>query len=252
MKQLLILFLSFFLSLGLQAQENNDALINKGINAFNQKDYTQSVQIFKELVKVDSLNATLHYNLGTAYLRLQNTGLSIYHLEKSLKLNPDYEPARINLNFAEKLKTTVSKGNLPVPQQQMLYSVFNFLTPNTWAYLAIGAMIFTVVLLIAYRFSQNAMFKKIFFSSSILLLVVSILSFTISKNQSKFILSKHYVIVKEKAVKLMEEPRAIAKITSTLNEGEKAFIKEETERWIKIQLPNDTIGWVEKNKVLQY
>ena len=181
MKQLLILFLSFFFSLGLQAQENNDALFNKGINAFNQKNYAQSVQVFKELVKVDSLNATLHYNLGTAYLRLQNTGLSIYHLEKSLKLNPGYEPARINLNFAEKLKTSVSKGNLPVPQQQMLYSVFNFLKPNTWAYLAIGSMFFVTVLLIAYRLNKNTSLKKILFSTSMLMLFVSITSYFISK-----------------------------------------------------------------------
>lgn len=252
MKQLLILFLSFFFSLGLQAQENNDALFNKGINAFNQKNYAQSVQVFKELVKVDSLNATLHYNLGTAYLRLQNTGLSIYHLEKSLKLNPGYEPARINLNFAEKLKTSVSKGNLPVPQQQMLYSVFNFLKPNTWAYLAIGSMFFVTVLLIAYRLNKNTSLKKILFSTSMLMLFVSITSYFISKNQSDFILSKHYIIVKDKTAILMQEPRTIAKITTKLNEGEKAFIKEETDLWIKIQLPNDTIGWVEKNKVLQY
>ena len=62
MKQLLILFLSFCFSLGLQAQENNDALFTKGINAFNQKDYAASAQVFEKLVKVDSLNATLHYN----------------------------------------------------------------------------------------------------------------------------------------------------------------------------------------------
>src|SRR5690606_28696732 len=156
MKQLLILFLSFCFSLGLQAQENNDALFTKGINAFNQKDYEASAQVFEKLVKADSLNATLHYNLGTAYLRFQTTGLSIYHLEKSLKLQPDYEPARINLNFAEKLKTKVTKGNLPIPQQQMLYSVFNFLKPNSWAYLAIGSMVLSVLVLIGYRFSQNA------------------------------------------------------------------------------------------------
>ena len=145
MKQLLILFLSFCFSLGLQAQENNDALFTKGINAFNQKDYTASAQVFEKLVKKDSLNATLHYNLGTAYLRLQNTGLSIYHLEKSLKLQPDYEPARINLNFAEKLKTKITKGNLPIPQQQMLYSVFNFLKPNRGLTCQLQLMFLTVI-----------------------------------------------------------------------------------------------------------
>src|SRR5690606_39333722 len=139
MKQIVILFLCFCFSGVLFAQESNDALFTKGINAFNQKDYAASAKIFNDLVKIDSLNSVLHYNLGTSYLRLQNTALSIYHLEKSLKLQPNYEPARINLNFAEKLKTKVTKGNLPIPQQQMLYSVFNFLKPNSWAYLAIGS-----------------------------------------------------------------------------------------------------------------
>ena len=53
MKQLLILFLSFFFSGVLFAQEDNDALFTKGINAFNQKDYETSAQVFEKLVKVD-------------------------------------------------------------------------------------------------------------------------------------------------------------------------------------------------------
>lgn len=252
MKQLLILFLSFCFSLGLQAQENNDALFNKGINAFNQKDYSASAQLFEKLVKTDSLNATLHYNLGTAYLRLQNTGLSIYHLEKSLKLQPDYEAARINLNFAEKLKTKVTKGNLPIPQQQMLYSIFNFLKPNAWAYLAIASMFLTVIVLVIYRLNSNATAKKTLFTLSIFTLAISIGSYFISKNQSDYLLMKNYVIVKDKDVLLMNEPRSVAKITATLNEGEKGFIQEETNQWIKIQLQNDTIGWVDKKNVLQY
>jgi len=252
MKQLLILFLSFCFSLGLQAQENNDALFNKGMNAFNEKDYTASAQVFEKLVKTDSLNATLHYNLGTAYLRLQNTGLSIYHLEKSLKLQPDYEPARINLNFAEKLKTKVKKGNLPIPQQQMLYSVFNFLKPNAWAYLAIASMFLTVVVLVVYRLNNNATAKKALFTLSIFTLAISIGSYFISKNQSDYLLMNNYVIVKDSDVLLMNEPRSVAKITATLNEGEKGFIQEETNQWVKIQLQNDTIGWVDKKSVLQY
>ena len=252
MKQLLILFLSFCFSLGLQAQENNDALFNKGINAFNQKDYSASAQLFEKLVKTDSLNATLHYNLGTAYLRLQNTGLSIYHLEKSLKLQPDYEAARINLNFAEKLKTKVTKGNLPIPQQQMLYSIFNFLKPNAWAYLAIASMFLTVIVLVIYRLNSNATAKKTLFTLSIFTLAISIGSYFISKNQSDYLLMNNYVIVKDKDVLLMNEPRSVAKITATLNEGEKGFIQEETNQWIKIQLQNDTIGWVDKKNVLQY
>lgn len=252
MKQLLILFLSFCFSLGMQAQENNDALFNKGINAFNQKDYETSAQVFEKLVEVDSLNPTLHYNLGTSYLRLQNTALSIYHLEKSLKLQPNYEPARINLNFAEKLKTKVTKGNLPIPQQQMLYSVFNFLKPNTWAYLAITSMFLTVILLVVYRLNANTTAKKVLFTFSMFALAISIGSYFISKNQSNYLLMHHYVIVKDKEVLLMNEPRSVAKITATLNEGKKGFIQETTNQWIKIQLQNDTIGWVDKNKVLQY
>ena len=183
---------------------------------------------------------------------MQNTALSIYHLEKSLKLQPNYEPARINLNFAEKLKTKVTKGNLPIPQQQMLYSVFNFLKPNTWAYLAIASMFLTVILLVVYRLNANATAKKVLFTFSMFALAISISSYFISKNQSDYLLMHHYVIVKDKEVLLMNEPRSVAKITATLNEGEKGFIQETTNQWIKIQLQNDTIGWVDKNKVLQY
>src|SRR5690606_10817956 len=195
MKQLLVFFLSFCFSYAVSAQENNEVLFNNGMDAFNQKDYAKSVKIFNDLVKIDSLNSVLHYNLGTAYLHMQSTGLSIYHLEKSLKLQPEYEPARINLNFAEKLKTKVTKGNLPIPQQQMLYSVFNFLKPNTWAYLAIASMFLTVIALVIYRLNNNATAKKALFTLSIFTLAISIGSYFISKNQSDYLLMNNYVIV---------------------------------------------------------
>jgi len=252
MKQFLVLFLSFCLSCNLFAQEDNAMLFNKGIEAFNNKDYRSSVQIFGKLEKADPLNATLHYNLGTAYLKLQQTAPSIYHLEKSLKLRPGYEPARINLNFAEKLKTKMSRGNLPVPQQQMLYSVFDFITPNGWAYMAIAAMMAAVVLFCGFRITHRAALKKLLFALGILLFAVSISSYLISKNQSGYLLTDHYVIVKETEVPLMSEPRAISKIEQTLYEGSKGFIREETGQWIKIQLQSDTIGWVEKSRVFQY
>lgn len=252
MKQFLILFFGFCLSFGALAQEKNDALFAKAQTAFDQKDYETSAKIFNDLIQTDSLNPTLHYNLGTAYLKMQKTGLSIFHLEKALKLRPDYESARINLNFAEKLKTKVTKGNLPVPQQQMLYSVFDFLTANTWAYFAIACMLVGVILLIVYRLTNSATAKKITFAGGVFAVLVSIGSYFISRNQSDYLLTNHYVIVKTKDVSLMEEPRNIAKITTVLDEGSKGFIKEETNQWVKIQLPNDTLGWVAKNNVLQY
>lgn len=252
MKQLMLLFFSFCISCAAIAQESNDALFNKGVKAFDSNEYQTAATVFNELTKVDSLNATLHYNLGTSYLKLQNTGLSIYHLEKALKLQPSYEAARVNLNFAEKLKTKITKGNLPIPQQQMLYSVFNFLTPNTWAYLTIVFTILGILGLIAFKFNSNITAKKVLFVFAIALFISSISSYFISKNQSNYLLDSHYVIVKESNVNLMQEPRAVAKIAATLPEGEKAFIKETTDQWVKIQLQNDTIGWVERNNVLKF
>lgn len=250
MKKFIIFFVSICFSLTLFA--NNNEIFNEAIKAYSDKDYKKSVKLFDELIKTDSLNPTLHYNLGTAYLRLQNAGLSIYHLEKSLKLNPDNEAARVNLNFAEKLKTTVTKGNLPVPQQQMLYSVFNFMKPNTWATCTIIFMIVAVVLLIAFKFINNNVLKKVLFSVGITTLIISITSYFIAKNQANYLLTNHYVIIKDNNTKLLQEPRSVAKITSNLAEGEKGFITEETDRWLKIQLSNDTIGWVDKNTVLKY
>lgn len=251
MKNYWLLFWIFIFCGTLSAQ-NNDTLFSQGITAFDKKDYETSVKIFSQLVQKDSLNATLHYNLGTSYLRLQNTGLSIYHLEKALKFRPDYEQARINLNFAEKLKITASKGNLPIPQQQMLYSVFNFLKPNAWASLTLATMFAGIVLLIFYLFNHKATTKKVLFSIGIFAVGMSILSYFISKNQSSYLLEHHYVIVTQKETVLMQEPRTISKILQNISEGSKGLIKEETSQWIKIQLENDTIGWVEKNKVLKY
>src|SRR5690554_428242 len=251
MRNYWVLFCVFMLCGSLAAQEN-DALFTEGITAFENKDYQSSIEVFSQLIETDSLNPTLHYNLGTSYLRLENIGLSIYHLEKALKLRPDYEQARINLNFAEKLKSTISKGSLPIPQEQVFYSLFNFLKPNSWAYLALVTMLVGTALFVFYIFNSKATTKKVLFTFGLLAAGVSIMSYFISKNQSNFLLKQHYVIVIKEEITLMQEPRTVSKVLLEISEGSKGLILEETKQWIKIRLENDNIGWVEKNKVLKY
>lgn len=251
MRNYWILFCVLMLCKNLAAQEN-DALFTEGITAFENKNYHSSIEIFSKLIKADSLNPTLHYNLGTSYLKLQNIGLSIYHLEKALKIRPDYEQARINLNFAEKLKTTIYKGSLPIPQEQVFYSLFNFLKPNTWAYIALATMLVGTAFLIFYIFIAKTTPKKMLFSLGLFAVGFSILSYLISKNQSSFLLKQHYVIAIKEEIALMQDPRKVSKVLLEISEGSKGLILQETKQWIKIKLENDSIGWVEKNKVLKY
>lgn len=65
------------------------ALCNEGVKRYEVGDSAGAIQRYKEALGYDANNADIHYNLGKALIRMQETGKAIQHFESALTINPN-------------------------------------------------------------------------------------------------------------------------------------------------------------------
>jgi tetratricopeptide (TPR) repeat protein len=75
-------------------------LYNKGIVLYENQDYDNAVDIFKQCIDANPKNSTYYYNLGLAYVKTSNYDKAIEILQKGLELNPKDYDTNYNLGIA--------------------------------------------------------------------------------------------------------------------------------------------------------
>ena len=63
------------------------ALCNEGVKLFEADDCANAIQRYQEALLYDSSNVDIHYNLGKAYVRVQNPLNAIKHFEVGIAIN---------------------------------------------------------------------------------------------------------------------------------------------------------------------
>ena len=99
-----------------------------------------------------------------------------------------------------------------------------------------------------YRFLKNPKSKRIFFTLSILILLISITSLYLNyekKDQNNI----KYAIVFDKEIEVWSEPNKISELKFLLHEGTKVKQIDIIEDWVNIQLENGTLGWIQASSL---
>jgi hypothetical protein len=115
---------------------------------------------------------------------------------------------------------------------------------DTWAWIAIGFAIGFLVFFIGYYFSGLAFKKRIYFTGMFVILigiVISVFSGIYEKNR---IINDKPAIVFAETASVKGEPKSTSPETILLHEGTKVYIIESIANWKKVQLTDETTGWI--------
>jgi tetratricopeptide (TPR) repeat protein len=80
------------------ADEN---LFEKGLAAYQNKQYAEARDDFQKLVEKNTVSAALLHNLALAYFQLDQAPMSLALWRKALTIEPGFRPARAGRDFAE-------------------------------------------------------------------------------------------------------------------------------------------------------
>ncbi|KGO89169.1 tetratricopeptide repeat protein [Flavobacterium suncheonense] len=240
MKKLVYLFLMIAQTLFAQS------VFQKGNELYKSEQFEEAVGMYEGILKSGQQSAELHFNLGNAYYKLHKVAPAIYHYEKALLLQPNDAEIQTNLKFAQKMAIDEIKVVPKVGFSQMLNEALDVFHYDTWAWIA---TVFSTVFLLfftGYYFGPTSLMKRLFFAGMILALLVIAVSVGAAVLERKHYNSERPAIVFAEVAPVKNEPKAAAPAAFELHEGTKVFVLETQDKWAKIELTDETQGWIER------
>lgn len=245
MKKLVYIFITLFF---VQATLAQDAF-TKANELYRKHKYAEAAQEYEAVLKGKQESAEVYFNLGNAYYKLGKIAPSVYNFEKALLLSPNYKDAQINLGYAKKMAIDDIKEVPKVGFSKMLYNLTGTYHYNTWAWIAVGFAFGVLAMFVGYYFAGTTLIKRIFFVGmfvALLVIIISVLSAVFVKSVTS---KQRPAIVFAEVVAVKAEPAQNAEDAFVLHEGTTVSILEEVDNWKKIELADDSVGWIENSAI---
>ena len=243
MKKLLyILILISQISLAQTAFETGNQLYQK-------EKYQAAINSYESILNSGKHSAEVYFNLGNCYFKLNKVAPAIYNFEKALLLNPNDKDIQTNLDFARKMTIDDIKVVPKVGFHKLIQDLTSNYHYDTWAWITVTLAFVFLLFFVGYYFSQTTILKRVFFIGMFLLLLaiaVSVSSAIYEKNHYK---KEKPAIVFAEITTVKSEPKNSSPDAFVLHEGAKVYVLESIANWKKIELTDETTGWIEADAI---
>lgn len=218
----------------------------KGNELYKKEKYEEAVASYESILKSGQQSAELYFNLGNAYYKLHKVAPAVYNYEKALLLHPNDTEIQTNLKFAQKMAIDEIKVVPKVGFSKMLNDVLDVCHYDTWAGIATGFSALFLLFFVGYYFGTTSIMKRMFFVGMVVALLIVLLSVAAAVTERNNYNNERPAIVFAEITSVKNEPKANATEAFVLHEGTKVFVLESQGKWQKIQLTDETEGWIEK------
>jgi tetratricopeptide (TPR) repeat protein len=237
---LVVMLLSHFNSFAQDPQ----SLMNTANQAYNEGLYDSALNVYSLIENKKLESATLYYNMGNAYFKNNDLSSAILYYEKAKKLAPNDEDIDYNLGIANSL--IVDKiEKVPVLFYKHWWNYFyNLFNVDTWTIISILSWLVLLFFIGVFALTHSRSVKKLSFYLGVLFLFLTIGTFGLA--------SQKYYFGKEHKDAIIFTPTITVKSSPTLNavdlfvvhEGTKVRILDHVQNWVKIKIPDGSIGWL--------
>ncbi len=220
-----------------------DARFIKANELFTDAKFLEAANAYEEILNSGVESGEVYYNLGNAYYKTGNLPKAILNYERALLMLPHDKDIRYNLEMAN---TQITDKLETVDEFFMITWYHNFKNStksDTWALISILAFIVSITSIAFFLFSSTKGIKQISFFLSIILFLISLISFNFSANQKDKLTNRSSAIIFTPSVTIKSSPSASGTELFILHEGTKVRVIEKVSDWYRIQISDGNEGW---------
>ena len=247
----MILIMSMLMIPGLTRAENTaylDSLWSKGVQAYTDGRWSECTESLKALESVGVVSPELYYNLGNAYFKSGDYPHAILYYERTLKISPSFEDARINLDFANSLIRDKIDAVPEFVLKSWARKVCYLMPSDFWALISIVLFAAALALFLVFRLGASRGLRRTGFYCSIVALILSASSFGMARWQKNSYLKADGAIVMKPVTSVKSSPsRDSSKDLFVLHEGTKVTVLDTVGEWKNISLSDGRQGWIEES-----
>jgi tetratricopeptide (TPR) repeat protein len=231
------------------SQEECSVKFKKGVELYSASNYQEALKEWSDIYNTGYRSATLNYNIGNAYFKLNDIPGAILFYERALLLKPADNSINYNLQIARSL--VVDKFE-EIPE---LFFVrwFDFLSlvlsTNAWAVISIISFILFLVLLSLYIYSSKYRLKVIGFWFALMFLIISASSLAFTMRNKSLVYDSHKAVIFAPSLNGKSSPDNSGTDLFVLHEGSKVSVEDTVGEWYEIKLSDGNKGWVPANSL---
>jgi len=221
----------------------------QGNKYYEKENYEAAISSYESILASGKQSPELYFNLANSYYKLHKVAPAIYNYEKALLLNPNDPEIKTNLEFARKMAIDDIKIIPKVGFNKIVADFTSKYHYDTWAWIAVTFALLFLLFFTGYYFSQKALLKRIFFLGMFLGLLGIFLSGAsgfYEKNRNQ---NERPAIVFAESTPLRSEPKDNGQDATVLHEGTKVYVLESIANWKKVELTDESTGWIEDNAI---
>lgn len=219
-------------------------------NQFYQKEnYQAAITSYESVLASGKQSAELYFNLGNCYYKMHKVAPAVYNFEKALQLNPNDAEIKTNLDFAKRMTIDDIKEIPEVGFHKLIEDFTSSYYYDTWAWIAVILAFVFLGCFVGYYFSGTTLKKRIFFSGMfVVLLGIFVAAFSGIYEKNRKLNDKPAIVFADTA-SVKSEPKAASPDELVLHEGTKVYVLESIANWKKVQLTDETTGWIEDSAI---
>jgi len=227
----------------------NDELFKKGIDSYNEGQYSQAISYYESILKNKEHSAALYFNLGNCYYKMNRIAPSIYYYEKALLLDPNDPDIQNNLAFARQM-TLDAIEEIPETGLAKAYKgSAGALSYEQWGVLSIIFVCMGILAYIVYFLVRFSTYKRIALVTSLVLMILGFVFVAFAYIGQQDYRNDQPAIIFADAITVRSEPNRRSEPVFELHEGTKVQVLDELEDWNKIQLANGQEGWLPQTEI---
>ena len=213
--------------------------------------YEEAISRYEALLADGVRHANLYYNLGNAYFRAGHLGRAILSFERALRLAPDAEDARYNLQVARAaVAARFGKDTVAGAEKDPLWiRVVTVLPLPTllWSFLVLDGLFFAI--LVAVRFLSTGFLRTGLVVSNVFIGMAGALLGLLLAGHVYFVENVRMSVVVADEVVMREGPDPTRREMPKLHAGLRVILLGESQGWYRIRLSNQVEGWVPRDAV---
>ncbi|KAB1065506.1 tetratricopeptide repeat protein [Salibacter halophilus] len=226
-----------------------ERLFEEANSAYESEQIDSAKTLYNQLINQGYTSHQLHYNLGNAHFKSGEVAQSILHYERALKLKPNDEDTRHNLNVANGQITDEFEELPSLFITNWWKGLITLFAPSTWWIIAIVLFWVFVAFVTLFILTKDIAVKKRLVGGIVSALVIMVLTVIISIFSYIEMQSHDNAIVMKSSVSVFSEPQSNATELYVIHSGLKVEIQESNNNWIEVRLPNGNKGWIPQTSV---
>lgn len=238
-------FLLLFICKGSSA--NNNIAFDSANASYAKGNFEKAIELYESLVQSNSISFEVYFNLGNAYYKTNNIGLTILNYERAKKINPDDEDLITNLKLANQKTEDKIEAAPQLFLSEWKEGIINIFNEKDWSIICIILFSISLFLFALYILSYNNGLKKLGFFGGILFSLFTIFIFFIAKNKYDITKNSADAIVISATATITGSPNEKGTKLFILHEGTKVVVTQETDDWTEIKIANGNVGWIKTN-----